>query len=322
MNAPERLSRDDAAGYRYLFGPVPSRRLGRSLGIDLLPLKTCSFNCLFCQLGRTEATSVARREYVSVDDVLREFDQWLAADGNADAVTLSGSGEPTLHTGFGTVLAGIAARCDLRRVLLTNSSLMHLPEVRAGAHHASVVKASLSACDQSSLVRMNRPADAVRFDELVEGLVQLRLMFAGELWIEVFFIAGVNDGDDEAARIAEYVTRIDPDRVHLNTVVRPPAEPSAGRVSAERLEALAGLFGPRAEVIADFSAAAGSPFVVDSAAILAMLGRRPCTVRDIAESFGLRVDEVAKVVGKLLHGGEVQAVDRGEDVYYTRVDHA
>ena len=143
--------------YRHVFGPVPSRRFGRSLGVDLTPLKTCSFNCVFCQLGPTPRTTLERREYVPVQSVKNEILRWRDAGGTADYATLSGSGEPTLHSGFGEVLRFLKAELPCSAVLLTNGSLLHLPEVRAAAAEADVAKLSLSAWDDDSFRQINRP---------------------------------------------------------------------------------------------------------------------------------------------------------------------
>jgi wyosine [tRNA(Phe)-imidazoG37] synthetase (radical SAM superfamily) len=172
--------------YHYLFGPVPSRRFGRSLGIDLTPYKTCSLDCVFCQLGRTTDNTVIREEYVPVDAVLAELDEWLKTDGKTDYITLSGSGEPTLHSRFGEVLDFIRAHSAIPSVLLTNGTMLCLPEVRSAASRANAVKVSLSAWNQASYECVNRPHPQLRFDQLIEGQKALRSQFKGELWMEVF----------------------------------------------------------------------------------------------------------------------------------------
>lgn len=236
--------------YRRLFGPVASRRLGRSLGIDLVPLKTCTFDCVFCQAGRTDARTVTRREFVPVADVTAELDRWIAAGGEADTITLSGSGEPTLHLRFGDVLRAVAARMPTRKALLTNGSLLHDAAVRADAALADVVKISLGCWDERSLDRLNRPHPDVDFRRMLDGMREFRRRFAGELWLEVFAVHGLNDTEEAMRRIAGHVKTILPDCVQLNTVVRPPADPVAVPVAEEQLRSLALLFEPRAEVIA------------------------------------------------------------------------
>ena len=302
--------------YRHLFGPVPSRRFGRSLGVDLTPLKTCSFNCLFCQLGPTPRTTLERREYVPVESVKDEIRRWRDAGGTADYATLSGSGEPTLHSGFGDVLRLLKAELPCPAVLLTNGSLLYLPEVRAAAAEADVAKLSLSAWDDDSFRQINRPHPDLDFHRSVAGMREFRQAFSGRIWLEVFLIAGLNDAPGQVERIAALAAAIAPDKIHLNTAVRPPAESAVRPVNPERLAELAELFRPRAEVIADFTARPGSGVAVNETAILEMLRRRPCTARQIADVFGMHLNEVAKYTGHLLRHGRIQALPRGVEIYY------
>jgi wyosine [tRNA(Phe)-imidazoG37] synthetase (radical SAM superfamily) len=303
---------------RYLFGPVPSRRLGRSLGIDLIPLKTCSFNCLFCQLGRTAAAGLTleRREYALVAEVVAEFDAWLAAGGTADTVTLAGSGEPTLHSRFGEVIDAAHARCPVRTALLTNSSLMSLPEVREAAARSDLVKVSLSAWDQASFLAINRPHPALVFAEIAEGLRLFRQQFTGELWMEVFVVAGLNDTIADMRRIAALAEPIRPDHIHLNTAVRPPAEATAGAVAADRLAQLAAVFTPPAEVIASFQSDAVHHQKAGAGDILAMVGRHPCTAVDIMAAFGLSAEELDRCLRELLRSGKVRTQSSGGRRYF------
>lgn len=235
--------------YKYLFGPVPSRRLGRSLGVDLVPLKVCSFNCVFCQAGLTTNGTVERREYVPVADVIDELDAWVKSGGTTDYITFSGSGEPTLHSGIGNVIAAIRERIDSKIAVLTNSSLLHISEVRDAISGADLIKASLSAWDNASFNALNRPYGGIGIVQIIDGLRKLRDEFSGTLWLEVFLVAGINDDEQSVKRIAEIVGSICPDQIHLNTVVRPPAERSAKPVSPKRLFEFTRFFDPPAEAI-------------------------------------------------------------------------
>ncbi len=302
--------------YQTIFGPVPSRRFGRSLGVDLTPMKTCCFDCVFCQLGPTRHPTLERREYVPVQTVKEEILRWRDEGGSADFATLSGSGEPTLHSGFGDVLRFLKTELPCPAVLLTNGSLLYLPEVRAAAVDANVAKLSLSAWDADSFRRVNRPHPDLDFDRSLAGMQAFRSAFAGRLWLEVFLVAGLNDAPDQVARIAELAATLAPDKIHLNTAVRPPAESTVQPVPQDRMERLADRFRPRAEVIADFSPRPGSGVAVNESAILDMLRRRPCTARQIADVFGMHVNEVAKYTGHLLRAGRIQSLPRGDQIYY------
>ena len=298
--------------FHYLFGPVLSRRMGRSLGVDLVPLKTCSYGCVFCQLGQTTVCTAERREYVPLADVLRELDTWHQEGGRADFVTIAGSGEPTLHTGFGRVLDWIRSTTEIRSALLTNGSLLCMPEVRADARRADVVKASLSAWDQASYERVNRPHPSLRFDDLVAGLSAFRSQFAGELWIEVFLMAGINDREEDVRRIAQHVVGIKPDRVHLNTAVRPAAEAYVKPLPEAALKALARLFRPEGEVTA--SAPARSTGLAHAAdrdvqgvdeSVYGLVTRHPGTAADVAEALGLDLQDAIDRLERMAEEGRV-----------------
>ncbi|MEI6562725.1 MAG: radical SAM protein [bacterium] len=308
-------------GYRFLFGPVRSRRLGRSLGIDLVPLKVCTYDCPYCQVGVTTLKTLERRDYVPVAEVLAEFDDWLARDGQADCVTLAGGGEPTLHLRFGEVIEAIGARCSLRRILLSNGSLFSDPEVRGSAARADVVKATLSAWDQVSFEQMHHPHPDLTFDAFLEGLKIFRTDFHGEYWLEVFVVSGLNDDPERIGRIAELARRIQPDRIHLNTAVRPARDSSVLPVSSARMDELARLFSPVAEVIG--VATAGAPIpkgamnqLERSGTILALLQRHPCTAVDISKTLGLSVAEVEQAIDSLSNLGRVRREPVGSGDFF------
>jgi wyosine [tRNA(Phe)-imidazoG37] synthetase (radical SAM superfamily) len=301
--------------YKYLFGPVPSRRLGRSLGIDLTPCKTCNFDCVFCQLGRTRNKTAVRKEYVPVDEVLAEIESWLRDDGEADYITLSGSGEPTLHAGFGRVL-DFLKKTDIPSALLTNGSMLNIPQVRDAALLADTVKISLSVWDQHSLEMINRPHEGFRFDDILEGQKNFRRHFKGLLLLEVFVLLGMNSMSADMEKIATHAKEIKPDRIQLNTVTRPPAEEFAAAPSAEILESLAGLFDPPAEIVAEFKSDLSGKIRANEETIMAMLRRRPCTMEQVAQAFDLHVNEASKYLGRLMRVGRIRAVRKKEAVYY------
>ncbi len=301
--------------YRYLFGPVPSRRFGRSLGIDLTPYKTCSLDCVFCQLGRTTDKTLVRKTYVPTAAVIGEIEHWLMAGGEADYLTLSGSGEPTLHDEFGQVLDALRAT-PIPSVLLTNGTLLHLPEVREAAALADVVKVSLSVWDQRSFEWVNRPHRHLAFDQLLDGMKQFRSRFNGRLWLEVFLLQGINAMRKDVEKIARLARDLLPDRVHLNTIARPPAEDFASAVPMPILEALCQLFDPPALIAADTRVHLSNGFKADPSAILAMLKRRPCTNEQIQAAFGLHINEVSKSLGRLMRHNLIRTDLKNDKIYY------
>ncbi len=307
---------------RYTYGPVPSRRLGRSLGVDLVPFKTCSYDCIYCQLGRTTNRTTERREYVPVAAVLDELAGRLRRDPAPDFIGLAGSGEPTLHARIEDLIAGIKEMTGVPVAVLTNGSLLSVPEVRAGLARADLVLPSLDAGDARSFARVNRPHPDIPFDRMTEGLVSFARGFRGTIRLEVFVLAGITDTPEEIGRIAAIAERMRPACVQLNTVARPPAEHDALAVSRETLDGLRRLFSCPCEVVAESRAAgpagpAGGGAVEES--ILGLLARRPCTVEGLAVGLGLPPNEVVKHLEVLGAGGAVRPVRRVDAVFYERV---
>jgi wyosine [tRNA(Phe)-imidazoG37] synthetase (radical SAM superfamily) len=289
------------------------------LGIDLCPPKTCTANCIFCQLGTTRATTVDRKEYVPTAAVLAELNDWLGGGKHADYLTLAGSGEPTLHTRFGDVLRHIRAHSRHRTALLSNGTLFHLPEIRTDAVLADVVKVSLSAWDEASFQQINRPHPSLRFSNLVQGYDAFRAQFTGELWLEVFLLRGINDSIRALDAIAELARRFRPNRIHLNTAVRPPAEPSVHALTQNELLALARMFDPVAEVIAEFKTkdgGTGSLPVLNATSLLALLARHPATADEIAAASGAAPANVNAQLRALLADGRIVAEVHGNHTYF------
>lgn len=302
-------------GPRYVFGPVPSRRLGRSLGVDLVPMKTCPFDCLYCQLGSTTCCSVERREWVPVAEVLRQLESRL--DSAPDYITLSGSGEPTLYRRIGELIEGIRAMTDIPVAVLTNGALLWQPDVRRDLAGAQLVVPSLDACDEETFRAVNRPHASLSYSQVVEGLIALREEFQGQYWLEVFLLEGYTATSGAVRALAGQVRRIRPHRVQLNTVTRPPADGAAVAVSRDRMEAFAGYFDPPAEVIADFRTEEhAAQCRAGCGDVLQLLQRRPCTAGDIARGLGIHVNETLKYVEELLARGEIEVCREQDRQYY------
>ena len=255
-------------------------------------------------------------EYVPLESVLTELAHWLKANGETDYITLSGSGEPTLHSGFREVLQFIRSNCRIPAVLLTNGTLFHLPEVRSAARHAHIVKVSLSAWDQASYEWVNRPHSDLDFNQMIEGYKAFRAIFRGQLWMEVFLVVGMNSALSDVIKIAALAEEIRPDRIQLNTAVRPTAEEFAIPLSRERLSSLIRLFRPTAEVIAEFKPRQKVEARIPQEEILSMLKRRPCTAQQIAESFGMHSNEVSKYLGNLMREKQVNLKRCDNSLYY------
>lgn len=300
---------------RRTFGPVPSRRLGRSLGVDLVPLKTCTYDCVYCQLGRTTCKTVERKEWVPLQEVLDEVKERIQTQ--PDYITLSGSGEPTLFTPIDKLIAGIRTFSDIPIAVLTNGALLGNAEVQRELLGADLVVPSLDAGNESVFQRINRPHPSISFERMFEGLKAFRCVFRGQYWLEVFLLGDMPADAPEIADLRRCIEAIRPDRVQLNTVTRPPAEEWAVAILHSRLQEIAESLGPTAEVIAEFRGAFDSQSGQSNRDdILQILVRRPCTIDDIAGGLNMHRVEVMKHMEHLLSEKLVKETYVGDKRYY------
>lgn len=303
---------------RYVFGPVPSRRLGRSLGVDLIPFKTCSYDCVYCQLGPTTCRTIERKNWVPLNRVIADVENRLSSQ--PDYITLSGSGEPTLFAHVSELITRIKAVTDIPVAMLTNGSLLWREDVRRQLLRADLVIPSLDAADEMMFRTVNRPHEQISFERMLGGLVAFRQEFPGQYWLEIMVIGGLTDTPTEIAKLAACVDRIQPDRVQLNTVTRPPAERHTIGISRKRLTELSSLFRPPAEVIADFRGVhQKSEFIVEREEVLAMLQRRPCSIEDIGHGLGMHRNEVVKHLEELRTQGQIESSMSGNKHYFRAV---
>lgn len=301
----------------FTYGPVPSRRLGLSLGVDIVPPKICTLDCVYCQLGRTPKTSVTREDFVDIEAVLAEIEGKLKAGLKADYITLGGSGEPTLNSRLGDLIDGIRQLTDIPVAVLTNGTLFYREDVRAECAKADMVAPSLDAGDSATFQAVNRPNPDITIEKLVSGLERFRDEFAGQIWLEVFLIGGVNTDAEQIERIKGLIRRIRPDKVHLNTAVRPPAEPGVRAVSRDVLDRIAQQIGGTCEVIGEAPAGLSERHEARAEAdIVSVLKRRPCSIEDICLGLGMHRNEVIKYVARLQETGIVHSEQQGGVTYF------
>jgi len=231
-----------------IYGPVPSWRLGRSLGIDLLPPtgKTCSFDCIYCQLGRTVCPEAERREFVSLDSLARELKTVEAI--NADYATFSGMGEPSLASNLGAAITLVKSTLKLPVAVLTNSSLMTRDDVRCELSLADVVVAKVDAPNEELFGKINRPFIRQTLAEILKALRLFRGDYHGKLALQVMFVEA-NKG--YAADMAEVAERLSPDEVQINTPLRPGG---ASPLSPEEVAAIEREFGNLENVVTVYRA--------------------------------------------------------------------
>ena len=222
-------------GMKYIYGPVPSRRLGISLGVSPIPKKTCNYSCIYCQLGKTDHFMNTREMFFPVAEILMEFDAFLKSAVPFDVVTIVGEGEPTLYLGLGELILGIKERTDKPVAVITNGALLYDAALRAELGLADIVLPTLDAYDTASFRKINRPHRSIDFEKVNEGLITFSKEYSGSLWIEIMLIDGINDDDESLRKYAEALKKIKCDRVYINTPVRPPAETYAKEISPERM---------------------------------------------------------------------------------------
>ncbi len=312
---------------KYLFGPVPSRRLGKSLGVDIVPHKVCTLDCVYCQVGKSTEITVERREYVPIELVVTELKSRIVGGLQADFITISGSGEPTLNSRLGDLIDEIKKITNIPVAVLTNGTLLFDVSVRADCAKADVVLPSLDAADEATFQKINRPHKDINIEKLISGLCQFRREYKGQIWLEVFFVEGINTGDEQIVKIKEAIAQIQPDKVQLNTAVRPTAQTGIKKVEVEKLQAIAAKLGEKAEVIADFSfrphrknsknkTGESSDEKNKAETLFSVLKRRPCSVEDLCSGLGWHRNEVLKYIAGLQKKGVVISEEKGGIMFF------
>jgi len=322
---------------KHLFGPVNSRRLGLSQGIDLLPPKTCNFNCIYCEINKAPQLSCERGEHVPTETILAEIDALLEDEGRVrdlDVFTITASGEPTLHTGIGKIIRHIKEKTDKPVAILTNGSQLHLKEVRQDLLAADIVIPSLDAARPESFRRVNRPAKcSADLETIIQGIADFSLEFAGEVWLEILLVENINDSPQDIAALKNAIGRIKPSRVQLNTVARPPYEAFAKPLTFKRMEEVKREIEKGYDRPVDILAGSKNNELNDSGKgrkdsvestspnkiteeIMEMLLRRPCTATDIAATMNLDMEYASEILKSMERRGILTVKIHGGKKYY------
>lgn len=237
---------------KYIYGPVNSRRLGLSLGVNLTPYKICSFNCIYCQLGLTTDKTIKRKEYFSTQEILEELKAWIQNNPEEAAkvnyITFSGSGEPTLNSNIGYLIRQIKNITNIKTAVITNASLLSSPLLRQELISADLIVPSLDAVSDEVFIKIDRPVEEVNIVEIIEGLVSLSKEFPGKIWLEVMLVRGINDSPGHIDKLKEIIDRIKPDKIHLNSPVRVTAEKNIQPPGAKKLKEIKEILGDKAEI--------------------------------------------------------------------------
>jgi wyosine [tRNA(Phe)-imidazoG37] synthetase (radical SAM superfamily) len=305
-----------------IYGPIPSRRFGLSLGVDVLPHKTCSMDCIYCQLGPSDRVEIEQRTFFPVEDILKEVAQALERGPGPDVITLAGSGEPTLYRPLGALIDGLHDLANIPILIITNSTMLHVEETARAVMKAEILAPSLDAGDEETFRKVNQTHAAISFKTMFEGLKRVTHAHPGQIHLEVMLVEGVNDSEESLVAIAEKISEIRFDRIDINTPVRPPVpERGALPCSEEVLARAVELFGDKAHPIADFRPTCVRPlhpraFSDRDKDIREMLLRRPCTVRDIASGLSLSESRVLESLNRMLSLGVVEAKPVKGAVYF------
>ncbi|MBU1709139.1 MAG: radical SAM protein [Proteobacteria bacterium] len=305
---------------KYIFGPVNSRRLGRSLGIDLFQTKTCNFDCIYCEVGPNSLFTDKRKEYAPVKEILAEIDAILA-DGkkleSIDVFTLTASGEPTLHSGLEAIISYLKTNTDKPVVVITNGSLLHRKEVRDSLLLADIVIPSLDAVLPDSFRKINRPVSGTDLERIITGLEVFAKEFKGKIWLEILLVKGVNDRNEDIVALNKILQSISPDRIQLNTVARPPLEKFAVSLSnAEMIRIKDQLSGP-VEIIASFNSGHENNSInVTEKDIVDLIKRRPCTAKEISQALNLDIKSTDNHLKLLLKKSSITKTNHNDNEYY------
>ena len=303
---------------RFVFGPVKSRRLGLSLGVDPLGPKTCSFDCLYCEIGPTKVHTLKRAVYQPTAAIEEALKARLSDPSlHFEVLTFAGSGEPTLHAELGRLIRFSRSLTEKPICVLTNSSLLWDKGVREELLGCDLILPSLDAGREETFRRLNRPKEGLKLSQIVEGLCRLREEFSGEIWLEIMFVAGVNDSPEEVRELSRLVAEIRPHRVQLNTVDRPPAYPEARALSLTRLEELAACFEPRAEVISrEALTKRGGGRKPQADEIISLLSHRPAPSDEIAAALSYDFKDTLTLLERLVKEGRLKTTVYQRRLYY------
>ncbi len=306
--------------YKYLFGPVPSRRLGISLGVDLVPHKTCSLNCIYCECGKTTNLTNIRKEYYPIDEIIKELDSFLKDNQQLDYITFSGGGEPTLNNKLGEIVKFLKKNYpQYKTALLTNSTLLYDKKLHNEIIDINIVLPSLDAVFNKSFNLINRPCNSIKNKKVIKSLINFSKKYKGKIWIEIFIVPGINNSDNELKLFKKILYKINPDLIQLNSLDRPGTEKTTKKATYDELNRIKNLLYPLpVEIIANFNSNTRTVFEKNNIEnkILSLLERRPCTVEDLVNISGLNINEINKFLKLLIDNNKILLSNQKRGIFY------
>ena len=306
--------------YKHLFGPVPSRRLGMSLGVDLVPHKVCSLNCVYCECGRTTNLTIERKEYVPVDEVLKELVHYFKNNPEPDYITFSGAGEPTLNSRIGDIVKFIKENSNVSLALLTNATLLTDKQLRNEIIDIDLILPSIDAVSKEVFNRINRSHKSLEVNKIIDGLYDFKKVYKGKMWLEILILPDFNNSETELKLLKEVIVKLQPDKVQLNTLDRPGTVPnliSANKKELQRIKDLWNL--ANVEIIAKAPQRKNiKSYREDTeSAILETIARRPCTLQDLAEILGKHINEINKYLDVLENENKISYTEQDRGIFYS-----
>lgn len=295
--------------YKYIFGPVPSRRLGLSLGVDLVPPKICTIDCVYCECGKTTKLTLERKEYIKIEKLFEELKIFFKTPKNIDFITLTGSGEPTLNSRIDEVIA-FSKQFNHKIALLTNGTLLSDEKVRNQIIDVDVVLPSYDAATLESFNKINRPHPEIDLNSYLNGLIEFRKIYKGQIWLEILILPGYNDDLDNLLKLREDILKINPDKIQLNTLDRPGALENLVPANYAQLKYIMELWNlPNVEIVSRIYSSKN--FIGYSQnieeIILETLQRRPCTIEDLKILTNLSETELSKYLSSLSYEKKIFA---------------
>ncbi|MBU5485781.1 radical SAM protein [Clostridium sp. MSJ-11] len=304
--------------YKFIFGPIPSRRLGMSLGVSPIPKKYCSYSCVYCQVGRTDHLTDKREDFFLLDDIIEEFKDYVEHNEDFNVVTVVGEGEPTLYKSLGRLIHELKKLTSKPVVVITNGATLGEAEVREDLMECDILLPSIDAFDEESFKKIHRPHGRIKFQDSYEGLVEFSKEFKGELWLEVMLIEGINTSEEDLIKLKALIDKINYSRIFINAPVRPPAEENISippKESVERAAKILGGFSIDSLTTGSFSSGIADNYH----AILSIIKRHPMNQFEINSFFKDRncnQEEIDFYFNKLNNDPSVQVVEyRGYFTY-------
>ncbi|MGB3091808.1 MAG: radical SAM protein [Candidatus Zixiibacteriota bacterium] len=306
---------------KFVYGPVPSRRLGISLGVDVVPYKNCSYDCIYCQLGKTTNHSIQRKSFVPIDSVISDVKKVLNENSDIDYITFSGSGEPTLNQDICEMITRVKSFTQIPVAVLTNGSLLWDRRVREDVTRADLVVPSVDAVSEDIFQKVNGPVEGLDVKKVLDGIREFCKDYRGKVYLEIMLVKDVNDSEEEIRRINQFVGELNVDRIQLNTVIRPPADPGARPLDRQELLKIKALFDPSlpVEIVADFDRTTSKAYHKDlEQAIIEFLKRRPARRDEMATALGVHPNEIAKYLQALEKSKRIKRLrtENGPEAHY------